>query len=66
MQNKRALITAAVAGVLAAGTIALANPAVAGYVDHYLGDGITSVEEAGYVPLPGDQLSETIGTWEAR
>ena len=33
MQNKRALITAAVAGVLAAGTIALANPAVAGDTD---------------------------------
>jgi uncharacterized membrane protein len=33
MQSKRVLITAAVAGVLAAGTMALANPAVAGDMD---------------------------------
>ena len=33
MQTKRSLITAAVASVLAAGTIALANPAVAGDMD---------------------------------
>lgn len=33
MQSKRALITAAISGVLAVGAIALANPAVAGDVE---------------------------------
>lgn len=32
------------------------NPAVAGYVEFYLGDGLRAVEEVGYVPLPADQL----------
>ena len=42
------------------------NPAVAEYVDYYLGEGIGAVEEAGYVPLPDDQLSESVAAWEAR
>ena len=42
------------------------NPAVAAYVDHYLGDAITAVEESGYVALPDDQLGETRAAWEAR
>jgi phosphate transport system substrate-binding protein len=42
------------------------NPAVAEYVDYYLGDGYSAVEEVGYVPLPDDQLEETRSRWEAR
>jgi len=43
------------------------NPAVAAYVDYYLGDeGIASVAEVGYVDLPADQLEATRATWEAR
>ena len=43
------------------------NPAVAGFVDYYLGaDGIGAVTEAGYVDLPADQLSASAATWEAR
>ena len=42
------------------------NPAIAEYVDFYLGDGIAAVEESGYVALPDDQLAETISAWEAR
>jgi phosphate transport system substrate-binding protein len=42
------------------------NPAVAAYVDYYLGDGYTSVEDVGYVALPDDQLSDTTQTWESR
>lgn len=43
------------------------NPAVAAYVDYYLGDeGIASVAEVGYVDLPADQLAATRATWEAR
>jgi phosphate transport system substrate-binding protein len=41
------------------------NAAVAAYVDYYLSDeGITSVEEVGYVALPDDQFSETTTAWE--
>jgi phosphate transport system substrate-binding protein len=47
-------------------TAAEENPAVAAYIDHYLGDGVTAVEESGYVPLPDDQLAETQAIWEAR
>ncbi len=43
-----------------------ANEAIAAYVDYYLGDGYTAVEEVGYVALPEDQLSETKSRWEAR
>lgn len=42
------------------------NPAVAAYVDFYLGDGLTSVTDVGYVPLPDDQVAETQSTWEGR
>jgi phosphate transport system substrate-binding protein len=43
------------------------NAAVAAYVDFYLSDdGISSVEEVGYVALPDDQLSETTTAWEDR
>lgn len=44
------------------------NPALAEFVDFYLGaDSLNAlVEEAGYVPLPEDRQSETIGRWEAR
>ncbi len=46
------------------------NPAIVGYLDHYLGDGYTeSVTEAfgdsGYVELPADQLEATRAAWEA-
>ena len=43
------------------------NAAVAAYVDFYLSDdGISSVEEVGYVALPDDQLGETTTAWEDR
>ncbi|MDP1820235.1 MAG: substrate-binding domain-containing protein [Acidimicrobiales bacterium] len=43
------------------------NPAVAGYVDYYLGEeGIASVSEVGYVDLPADQLEATRSIWDAR
>ena len=42
------------------------SPAVAAYVDYYLGDGITAVEESGYVGLPEDRLAETRSVWEGR
>lgn len=42
------------------------NPAVAAYVDYYLGDGLASVEDVGYVALPDDQIAETQSAWEAR
>ena len=42
------------------------SPALAAYVDYFLDDGITAVEEAGYVALPDDQLAETVAAWEGR
>ena len=42
------------------------NPAVAAYVDYYLNDGITAVEEAGYVALPDERLEATRDAWTAR
>jgi phosphate transport system substrate-binding protein len=46
---------------------AVDNAAVAAYVDFYLSEqGITSVEEVGYVALPDDQLSDTTTAWEDR
>ncbi len=44
------------------------NPAVAEYVDFYLGeDALTAlVEEAGYVPLPDDRRAATQEAWDAR
>ncbi|MGI9600391.1 MAG: substrate-binding domain-containing protein [Acidimicrobiales bacterium] len=46
------------------------NPALAEYIDFYLGDGyVPSVTEAfgdsGYVALPDDLLAETISAWDA-
>jgi len=42
------------------------NQAVADYVDFYLSDLNTWVEEAGYVPMPDDLVAETTGNWENR
>ena len=42
------------------------NATVTAFVDHYLGEGIGAVEEAGYVRLPDDQLVETRAAWAAR
>ena len=42
------------------------NPAVAAYVDYFLEDGITAVEETGYVALPDDRLADTRAAWEGR
>ena len=41
------------------------NPAVSAYVDFYLGEGISAVEEVGYVALPEDQLAETTDALES-
>ncbi len=41
------------------------NEAVKAFVDFYLSDeGLQSVVDAGYVPLPDDQLQESIDAWE--
>ncbi len=41
------------------------NAALAGFVDFYLSeDGIASVEEAGYIPIPEADLEETTTAWE--
>ena len=42
------------------------DPAVTAYIDYYLHDGITAVEEAGYVALPDDRLEATRDAWTAR
>jgi phosphate transport system substrate-binding protein len=42
------------------------NEALAGYVDYYVGDGYTAVEEVGYVPLPDDELDSTRQIWDDR
>jgi phosphate transport system substrate-binding protein len=42
------------------------NDAVTTYVDMYLNDLSTWVEETGYVPLPEDQASQTLAVWEGR
>jgi phosphate transport system substrate-binding protein len=42
------------------------NPAVEAYVDFYVNDGISAVEEVGYVALPDDQIGETRSAWDAR
>jgi phosphate transport system substrate-binding protein len=47
-------------------TAADENPAVAGYVDFYVGDGYSAVEEVGYVALPDDELEATRTTWTDR
>jgi len=41
------------------------NPAVAAYVEYYMGEGIDAVEEVGYVALPEDQLSESTDALES-
>jgi phosphate transport system substrate-binding protein len=47
-------------------TAAEGNSGLEAYVDYYLGDGYSAVEEVGYVALPEDQLDETRSTWEDR
>ena len=41
-------------------------PAVAAYVDYYLGDGISAVTETGYVAIPEARLADATATWESR
>lgn len=42
------------------------SPALAAFVDYYLGDGISSVPEVGYVALEPAALNETVEAWEQR
>jgi phosphate transport system substrate-binding protein len=42
------------------------NPALAPFVDFYLGEGYSNVSGVGYVELPEDQLAETVAAWEGR
>ncbi len=42
------------------------NPALAAYVDSYLGDAVSSVSEVGYVDLADEDLASTVERWEAR
>jgi phosphate transport system substrate-binding protein len=42
------------------------NPALAGFVDFYLGDGIKAVSEVKYVDLAAADLEATRSVWEAR
>ncbi len=39
------------------------KPYLADFITFYLGDGITAVAEAGYVPLPEELIAETKATW---
>lgn len=39
------------------------NPALGPFVDFYLGDGFSSVAEAGYVALGDDEFSATMSAW---
>ena len=39
------------------------NPALGPFVDFYLGDGFSSVAEAGYVTLPDDEIAATMSAW---
>jgi len=41
------------------------NPAVAAYAEFYLGEGLSAVEEVGYVGLPDDQLAESTDALES-
>jgi hypothetical protein len=41
------------------------NPAVAAYVEYYMGEGLAAVDEVGYVALPEDQLSESTDALES-
>jgi phosphate transport system substrate-binding protein len=42
------------------------NPAVAAFVDYYVGDGIGAVTEVGYVALPDDDIAATASRWADR
>ena len=42
------------------------NPALAAWVDFYLGEGISSVSEVGYVDLAEEDLEATKGLWDER
>ncbi len=49
------------------------NPALAGYVDYYLSEGVYEDAvvnafgpEQGYIPLPDDLFAETVAAWEGR
>jgi phosphate transport system substrate-binding protein len=42
------------------------NPALAAFVDFYLGDAIDSVSEVGYVDLADEDLTATVERWDAR
>jgi phosphate transport system substrate-binding protein len=40
------------------------NPALKAFVDYYVSDeGITAVDQAGYVDLPADRIAATQSTW---
>jgi len=39
------------------------NPALHQFVDFYLGDGVSSVAEAGFVPLPDNEITATKTAW---
>jgi len=41
------------------------NPAVGAYVEYYVGEGLSAVEEVGYVALPDDQLAESTDALES-
>ena len=42
------------------------HPAVEAYVDYFLDDGISAVEDVGYVRLPDEQLADTRAAWQRR
>jgi phosphate transport system substrate-binding protein len=42
------------------------SPALAAFVDFYLGEGYSAVGEVGYAPLADDLLAEQVAAWEAR
>lgn len=42
------------------------NPALAAYVDYYLGDGLSQVSEVGYIDLPQDRVDATLAVWDAK
>lgn len=44
---------------------AAANPGVGAYVDYYLGDGYSAVEEVGYVALDDAAKAESVSAWDA-
>lgn len=47
------------------GGAAASDPSVAAYVDFFLSEeGVTSVSEVGYVPLPADRVEATRRAWE--